>query len=616
MTNRNKIYLGGCGSWGPFAQKTTLGWVIVGEVCLGKVHSPPEVHVIKSNVVSGRGSIFSPCEQNLCVKYNDLFIKTSDDEKVGWSVEDRTFCEMMEKECTRDENGFWMAPLHFRTPRKEMPNNRKMAWKRAAFLDTSLKRNPTKRDHFVTFMEKVLTSGAAEVAPPPFGEVWYLPNFGVYNTKKPGKVRGVFDSSAEFEGASLNGNMMSGPNLTNSLLGILLRFRKDIYAVSGDIEQMFYRFLVAGKDRNFLRFLWYRDNDPDKDLIDYRIRAHVFGNSPSPAVATFALRKAVEHADHDVKDFVTNDFYVDDALTSRPSAEEVISVVSRTQKVLQDNGNIRLHKILSNSKEVMNGFSPEDRGEGLKQLDLEEDSLPVQRSLGMSWDLDKDQFQFDVRLGDTPGTRRGMFSALNSVFDLMGFLSPFTIQGCILLRELTAGTGWDDPVPEDHLRRWDEWKASIGKLDTFGIPRVFVPTSVSTAENVELHVFADASEKAVAAVGYVRVVTGDSARVGFAMGKARLAPTQGHTIPRLELCAAVLAVEVGATLSETLNITLDKIRYYSDSKVVLGYVSNRTRRFYTYVSNRVQKVLQTSKPEQWSYIQRMKTQQTKPPERR
>lgn len=68
---------------------------------------------------------------------------------------------------------------------------------------------------------KVLESGAAEVAPPleRGKEGWYLPLFGVYHPKKPEKIRGVFDSSAEFNGTSLNKVLITGPNFTNNLQG-------------------------------------------------------------------------------------------------------------------------------------------------------------------------------------------------------------------------------------------------------------------------------------------------------------------------------------------------------------------------------------------------------------
>ena len=71
------------------------------------------------------------------------------------------------------------------------------------------------------------------------------------------------------------------------------------------------------------------------------------------------------------------------------------------------------------------------------------------------------------------------------------------------------------------------------------------------------------------------------------MGKSRLAPAAGHTIPRLELCGALLATELGAFICEHLELPPDIIRYYTDSMVVLGYLNNSSRRFYNYVSNRV-----------------------------
>lgn len=107
-------------------------------------------------------------------------------------------------------------------------------------------------------MKKVFDTGAAEIAPvldhESNNEMWYLPIFGVYNSKKPNQVRGVFDSSAVYEGHSLNKVLMTGPDLTNSLMGILLRFRQDRYAVIADIEQMFYQFYVEKRTQRFSSF--------------------------------------------------------------------------------------------------------------------------------------------------------------------------------------------------------------------------------------------------------------------------------------------------------------------------------------------------------------------------
>ena len=86
------------------------------------------------------------------------------------------------------------------------------------------------------------------------------------------------------------------------------------------------------------------------------------------------------------------------------------------------------------------------------------------------------------------------------------------------------------------------------------------------------------------------------------LGKSKVAPQHGHTIRRLELCAAVLAVEIGEILSEELSLPKETIKYFTDSKVVLGYLENKTRRFYVYVEHRVSRILQYSNAKQWFYI--------------
>lgn len=90
--------------------------------------------------------------------------------------------------------------------------------------------------------------------------------------------------------------------------------------------------------------------------------------------------------------------------------------------------------------------------------------------------------------------------------------------------------------------------------------------------------------------------------VGYVLGKAKLAPLSAHTIPRLELGAAVLAVEAAELIQNELDITPTAVEFYSDSKVVLGYIHNQTRQFYVYVSNRVQRIRKSTRPEQWHYI--------------
>ena len=90
---------------------------------------------------------------------------------------------------------------------------------------------------------------------------------------------------------------------------------------------MFYQFRVTENHRDYIIFFWYQENDFSKPLIEYRMTSHVFGNTPSPAVATYGLRQAVAKSDEDVKYFVCDDFYVDDGLTSLTDKEQAIELV-------------------------------------------------------------------------------------------------------------------------------------------------------------------------------------------------------------------------------------------------------------------------------------------------
>ena len=315
--------------------------------------------------------------------------------------------------------------------------------KRARSFDSSLQLDPLKRQHVLEFMDKIFISGHAVKAPVISldQECWYLSTFGVYHPKKPNSIRVVFDSSACHCGLSLNNVLLKGPDLSNSLQGILLRFRQNAIAITADIEQMFHNFRVDEPDRNYLRFIWHQDNDFKKPLDEFRMRVHVFGNSPSPTVATYGLHRSVTDCEPDVQNFVFNNFYVDDGLISCETEEQAVSLMKRTQKALMEGGMLRLHKIASNSKSVLNQFNQNDLAKDLKSLDFSSDVMPVQRTLGIVWDIETDQINFRVSRDKKPYTRRGVLSTINSLFDPLGLVSPVTLQGKLLFREMMLPAG-------------------------------------------------------------------------------------------------------------------------------------------------------------------------------
>lgn len=194
---------------------------------------------------------------------------------------------------------------------------------------------------------------------------------------------------------------------------------------------------------------------------------HVFGNTASPAIATYGLRKCVEGADLDVKNFVNDNFYVDDGITSCETTEQAVKLIKQTQRALYEGGRLRLHKIASNDKAVLEQFDTNDLASNLKNLDIGSDELPMQRSLGLSWDTSADTIKFQLSSEPRPYTRRGVLSMINSVFDPIGFAAPVVIQGKLLLREMLSSSksvDWDDPLPESLMARWNKWVTSLTDL--------------------------------------------------------------------------------------------------------------------------------------------------------
>ena len=399
----------------PWAQRLDLGWVVLGfatnvaqasifEPCPNKFevntsrepdHSPSN-ETVKSQerFVQGR------FEDGIAT---DVFQRTNSDNRPGLSVEDRVFADMMNAAVKMNESGNWTAPLPLRSQVTQLPDTYNEALKRLKATRKSLDRKPEMKDHYFSFMQKILDNGHAERVPE--NEVhtskpkWYLPHFGTYHPQKPSKIRIVFDSAAEVEGVSLNKLLLSGPDLVNSLLGVLMRFRRHRTAFMADIEQMFHAFHVEPDHRDLLRFLWYEGNNPDGDIVEYRMNVHLFGNTSSPAVATFCLRKTARETEaqfgSDAREFIEKDFYVDDGLKSLPGPEESIDLLKRTQSMLAT-ANLRLHKIASSDPKVTEAFPSSDCATDRRNLDLNENTKHVQRSLGVHWELKSDTLGFKV----------------------------------------------------------------------------------------------------------------------------------------------------------------------------------------------------------------------------
>ena len=180
-------------------------------------------------------------------------------------------------------NKHYPIPLTSRNANIHLPNNRYQARQRLSYLQKD----------YIRFMEEIISRGYArkstrDAAP---GKMWYLLHHGVYHSNKPGKIRVVFNLTNDYKGRCINRELLCGPDLTNQIAGVLIWFREEEVTVMGDIEAMFHQVKVSDDQYSFLRFLWWDDCDTNKKIIDYRMTAHVFGESLSPSCSNFALRK-------------------------------------------------------------------------------------------------------------------------------------------------------------------------------------------------------------------------------------------------------------------------------------------------------------------------------------
>ena len=212
---------------------------------------------------------------------------------------------------------------------------------------------------------------------------WYLPHHPAFHPQKPDKVRVVFDCSAKHRDTLLNDQLLQGPDLTNTLVGVLTRFREEPVVLIADIEAMFYQVRVPSADCDALRFLWWPEGNLSEEPEEYEMRVHLFGGASSPSCANFALKKTAKDNEADfgpeVIETVERNFYVDDCL--KTVREEEAIILARKLCKLRAGGGFKLTKWLSNSKKVIESLPESERALIVKNLDF--NSWSVERALGV-----------------------------------------------------------------------------------------------------------------------------------------------------------------------------------------------------------------------------------------
>ena len=577
------------------------------------VHNLSRNHVTSARISVGNQA--NSLDSQLVQMYNHEFTERIAEDVPERSREDEHFLKFVENSI-KHKDGHYEIGLPMKSSMQEVsyddiPNNKLQAEQRVGHLRRKFQRDNNFFEEYKTFMKETIDNGYATLIPHEEleeneGRRWYLPHHGVRHPKKD-KLRVVFDCSAKYKGFCLNSELLQGPNMTNTLIGVLMRFRQSSIAVVGDVQAMFHQVKVPHKDQDLLRFLWWRDGNIERPLEEYRMSVHLFGATSSPTCASFALKKAIEESKvtngNQLAATMQRSFYVDDCLTSTETEKEAVTLVENIRAACQ-RGGFRLTKWLSNNKNVLYSIPADERAAEVRSLDLEDNSLPTERALGVLWSSENDTFGYQISLPNKPATRRGILSVVSSLYDPLGLVCPAILPAKRLLQDLCREKlEWDEEISTEHLRTWQEWLEQVPSLMNLQINRSIKPQEFGQPTSIELHHFSDASNHGYGTASYLRVINSEEeVHCTLMLGKACVAPLKKATIPRLELTAATVAVRVNNMLIKELDLLVDRTVFWTDSITVLCYIHNQSTRFHTFVANRLSVIHDGSDPSQWRYV--------------
>ncbi|XP_068247736.1 uncharacterized protein [Palaemon carinicauda] len=455
----------------PYGQRTALGWGIIGNVNVNENNLESDAVVNRSVVEEIEiNSMISNKMFTVPTKVKEVyephyvremfesdFISNVSDDEVALSVEEREFIEIVSNGIKIIDGKQFKIPLPLKGGGIQFPDNMLVVQKRLSNLKQKLQKNVSMKNDYINFMKNMIDKGYAERVPLNEtclinGKVWFVPHHGVYHPRKPDKIRVVFDCSVMYKNVSLNDCLLQGPDLSNSLAGILCRFRNHSVAFNWDVEAMYHQVLVNEEHRNLLRFLWFDNHDLDGNIVQYRMTVHLFGARSSPSVTNYALKATADRfkdkTTEKAAEFIKEDFYVDDGLKSVATVEEAINLAKDSQMICK-RGGFHLHKLVANNAEVLKAMCPDEVAQSVKNLDLTKDKLPVERTLGMEWCTETDTFNFNVKPIQRPSTKRNVLSIVSSIFDPLGMITPFILTGKKVLQTLCKqDLGWGDPIPE------------------------------------------------------------------------------------------------------------------------------------------------------------------------
>ena len=410
-------------------------------------------------------------------------------------------------------------------------------------------------------------------------------------------LRVVLDASAPSDtDISLNDILYSGPKLQADIFTLLLNFRLFKVAITSDIRQMYRQINITREHWKFQRILWRFG--PEDKIDTYELGVVAFGVKSSPYLALRVVQQLV----HDEKDkyplavaFINRDLYMNDLVSSVASLNEARQLYQESVQLFSA-GCFELTKFSTNSQELIK-FIPVN-----KRLTNEVIFKTETKILGMRWSPDSDSLTFNLDCPENKCTKRSILSAVARCYDPLGLISPFIFSLKLLVKELwKLKLPWDEQAPEHIRRAWEKIRQEWHVINCFKLPR-----HIGVEENhpITILAFADASQDGYGAVVYLKTIVSNIPVVRLLCAKSKVSPFKLVTIPRLELCAALLLSNLVKCVLNTYvsRTAILKTFAFSDSTTVISWL-NSTYIKDIFVANRVSQIKENISEALWLHVE-------------
>ncbi|XP_063636012.1 uncharacterized protein LOC134806617 [Cydia splendana] len=527
--------------------------------------------------------------------------------KHSLSPEERACEENFYRTTTRSEDGRFIVTMPLKEDPAVLGDSFQRAKCRFLSLERKFTREPIFKERYVDFMREYellghMTENRESSAGCLQSKVnYYLPHHGVLReSSQTTKLRTVFDASAPSStGVSLNQIQMVGPTVQEDLYSILLRFRQHKYIVTGDVEKMYRAIDLNPSQRSLQQIIWRYDSS--QPLKTYTLNTVSFGQASAPYLATKCLVSLASSAiDSDVKESIQRDFYVDDYLSGSSTIEDTIRLCKGVTSTLKS-AQFNLRKFQSNNKYILEQISPTSEANNI--LDISNtDNNSSSKTLGLNWICDSDIMSFSINIQlNEKVTKRHILSVISQIFDPLGLVNPCIVEAKIVMQRLwIEKSSWDQEVSQEIKEMWLSFVNTLPLLNYLMVPRwVIADNSVSH----EIHVFSDASERAYGACLYIRSIDrSGQVKVHLLTSKSKIVPIKPTTIPRLELCGALMAARLCNKVVSSLTLHFNERRFWCDSTIVLGWLRTPPTNLKSFVRNRVHEIQESTGGHTWSYV--------------